>query len=424
MTAATRINEVEAALLRDVLTRRQPVDIDALRDVTGDLEDPLHQRIAQAILDLDAAGLPANPVTVAHHLNADDTDRHRIALLLEGPLGDTRAYADIIGDHRRQQRIVLLLREAARTAETGDIHQALAHATDAVDLHATNTNRDDHLQWVTDALEPHLELLEARAEGQLVGHTTGWADLDHFIGGLRGGQLVVVAGRPAMGKSVFGAHLAVTAARENIPTVIASVEMSTSEILDRLIAAEARLPTSSLRTGPALNDWPRITDAVGNLAGLPLAIDDRPDATLATIRADAHRAHAGLVVVDYLQLLQATTRRDSREREVADLSGGLKRLARELDAPVVALSQLNRNLELRREKRPQLADLRESGAIEQDADVVIGLYRDEVYDPETRDAGVLEAIVLKQRSGPLGTARLGWIAEHQRIVNLATQGGL
>ncbi len=420
----TAIRDIEAGLLRDVLTRRQPIDVDALRDVLADIEDPFHIRIAQAVLDLDANGTIANPVTVAHHLNADDTDRHRIALLLEGPLGDTRAYADIITEHRRNARITLLLREAARCADTGDLTQALTHATDAVDLHTNTGDRDTHLQWVTDALEPHLELLEARAEGELVGHTTGWADLDRIIGGLRGGQLVVVAGRPAMGKSVFGAHLAVTAARHDIPTVVASVEMSVTEILDRLLAAEARIPTSHLRHGPAVNDWPRITDAVGSLAGLPLAIDDRPDATLATIRADAHRAHAGLVVVDYLQLLSATTRRDSREREVADLSGGLKRLARELDAPVVALSQLNRNIELRREKRPQLADLRESGAIEQDADVVIGLYRDEVYNPDTRDAGVIEAIVLKQRSGPLGTARLGWIAEHQRIVTLAPQGGL
>ncbi|HZU78921.1 MAG TPA: replicative DNA helicase, partial [Acidimicrobiales bacterium] len=215
------------------------------------------------------------------------------------------------------------------------------------------------------------------------------------------------------------------AVHARVPVLLFSLEMSHMELTQRLLCSEARVDASRMRTGRLVeSDWPKISDAIGRLGDAPIYIDDNPNVTVMDIRAKARRLKArdglGLVVVDYLQLMSGHSRRsENRQVEVSEISRGLKVLARELDIPVIALSQLSRNLEMRQDKRPVLADLRESGSIEQDADVVMFIYRDEVYNPDSQDRGTAEIIIAKHRNGPTGVAQLAFMDHHTRFANMA-----
>jgi replicative DNA helicase len=271
----------------------------------------------------------------------------------------------------------------------------------------------------------HLEELFERGD-TITGLATGYDDLDEVLSGLQPSNLVVVGARPAMGKSAFAlgmaAHAALQARR---PVLFFSLEMSHLDLTTRLIASEARVDSSRMRNGRlAEADWPKISHAIGRLAEAPLFIDDNPQLTIMEIRAKARRLKAkegdlGLVVVDYLQLMTGRGSAENRQVEISEISRGLKVLARELECPVVALSQLSRQLEQRADKRPMLSDLRESGAIEQDADVVMFLYRDSVYNPDSPDNGTAEILVSKHRSGPTAMIRLAWLDHLTRFANMA-----
>ncbi len=236
----------------------------------------------------------------------------------------------------------------------------------------------------------------------------------------------MVAARPGQGKTSFALGAAMNVALENgRPVLFFSMEMGAKELTKRLLAAEARVPARNLQTGQiADHDWSRLSEAVGRLAEAPFFIDDNPHCTVMEMRAKARRTRArygdlGLVVVDYLQLMSSPRRAESRQVEVSELSRGLKILARELHCPVMALSQLNRQLEYRTDKRPMLADLRESGSIEQDADVVAFIYRDEAYNPESEDRGTAEVIVAKHRNGPTDSVRLAFLDHLAKFANMA-----
>jgi replicative DNA helicase len=228
-----------------------------------------------------------------------------------------------------------------------------------------------------------------------------------------------------MGKTAFALGVAANAASNHgVPVLFFSLEMSHLEIAQRVLAAEARLDVSKLRNGRLLDsDWPRISSAIGRIDAAPLFIDDNPNVTIMDIRAKARRMRSsdgiGLVVIDYLQLMTGRSSAENRQVEISEISRGLKILARELELPVVALSQLSRGLEARSDKRPMLADLRESGAIEQDADVVMFIYRDEVYNPDSADRGTAEILIAKHRNGPTGSAHLAFIANYARFGELA-----
>jgi replicative DNA helicase len=243
--------------------------------------------------------------------------------------------------------------------------------------------------------------------------------------GLRGGQLIVIAARPAMGKSTLGLDLARTAAIRNQQTVVLfSLEMSRTEITMRLLSAEARVHLQNLRGGRMSDDdWTRVAHKLGEMSGAPLFIDDSPNVTMMEVRAKARRLKQRndlkLIVLDYLQLMSSPKRVESRQQEVSEISRSLKLLAKELDVPVVALSQLNRSAEQREGKRPMLSDLRESGAIEQDADMVILLHREDVYQPESPRAGEADFIVAKHRNGPTATVVVSFQGHYSRFVDMA-----
>jgi replicative DNA helicase len=279
---------------------------------------------------------------------------------------------------------------------------------------------------LNEALE-NLESLYDR-KSTVTGVASGYLDLDDLLLGLQPSTLNVVAARPGQGKTSFALGAAMNVAIEGRrPVVFFSMEMGATELTKRLLAAEARVPARHLQTGQLAElEWSRVTSAVGRLAEAPFFIDDNPHCTVMEMRAKARRIKArygdlGLVVVDYLQLMSSPRRAESRQVEVSELSRGLKILARELDCPVIALSQLNRQLEYRTDKRPMLADLRESGSIEQDADVVAFIYRDEAYNPESEDRGTAEVIVAKHRNGPTDTVRLAFLDHLAKFANMARE---
>ncbi len=258
---------------------------------------------------------------------------------------------------------------------------------------------------------------------------TGFADLDRMTSGLQPGDLVVVAGRPSMGKTAFalnvGEHVALNTGQ---PVAVFSMEMGASQLALRMIGSVGRLDQHKLRTGRlASEDWERLSAALGRLNEAPILIDETPALNAIEVRSRARRlmktyGKLGLVIVDYLQLMQASTTGENRATEISEISRSMKALAKELRVPVMALSQLNRSLEQRPNKRPVMSDLRESGAIEQDADLILFIYRDEVYNPETQEKGVAEIIVGKQRNGPIGTTRLTFLGEYTRFENFAQPG--
>jgi len=265
-----------------------------------------------------------------------------------------------------------------------------------------------------------LEQLFDRRE-MVTGVPTGFADLDQLTSGLQPSDLVIIAGRPSMGKTAFALNIARNAAVDaEIPVGIFSLEMSKDQLGMRMLCSEARVSSHRMRSGFLTErDWPRLTRAAGTISEAPIFVDDTAAISALELRAKSRRLkrdqNLGLIIVDYLQLMRGSQRSERREQEISEISGSLKALAKELGVPVVALSQLNRRVEERHDKRPQLADLRESGAIEQDADVIAFIYRDEVYHEQTAEPGAADIIIGKQRNGPTGTVKLTFLKEYTRF---------
>jgi len=261
----------------------------------------------------------------------------------------------------------------------------------------------------------------------VTGVPTGFTELDRLTSGLQSSDLIVVAGRPSMGKTAFALSVVAHASmKKKIPAAIFSLEMSKEQLAQRMLCHEARIDSSKLRGGfLAETDWPKLTRAAGTLSEAPIFIDDTPAITVLEIRAKARRLQKesglGMIVVDYLQLIRGVGYTDNREREISEISRSLKALAKELHLPVIAISQLNRMVENRRPPIPILADLRESGAIEQDADLIMFLFREEVYDRETINKGTADLIIGKQRNGPIGTVKLAFLSQFTRFENLARE---
>ena len=259
----------------------------------------------------------------------------------------------------------------------------------------------------------------------ITGIPTGFADLDYKTAGLHNSDLVLVAARPAMGKSAFALNIATNAAvGAKVPTVIFNLEMSKSQLVSRILCSEAMVDSNKIRTGKIEeDDWVKLATALGPLSEAPIYIDDTPGITVTEIRAKCRKLkmekNIGLIVIDYLQLIQGSGKRNSsREQEISEISRSLKILAKELDVPVIALSQLSRAAEQRADHRPMLSDLRESGAIEQDADIVMFLYRDDYYNPDSEKKNIAEVIMAKHRAGSTGTVELLWLGNYTKFVNI------
>jgi len=431
--------EAEESLLGAMLLSRDAISVATeTRVETSDFYKPAHAHIYDAILALYALGEPVDPVTVAEELRRVDLidalgGRATLLRLQAQTPASANAvhYAKIVNELALLRRLIAVAGDIAEMGytDTGEVIETLDRAESLV-FEVAQHRVTDSMTNVHDALQITLDQLESLfgTDGEITGARTGYTELDNMLLGLQPSNLIVVAARPGAGKTAFAlgaaASVAMTARR---PVMFFSMEMGVLELTKRLLAAEARVELRRLQTGNLpTDDWTRLSHGVGRLGEAPLFIDDNPHCTVMEMRAKARRVKArngdlGLIVVDYLQLMTPSTSRRSENRqvEVAEISRGLKILARELDCPVMALSQLNRQLEYRQDKRPMLADLRESGSLEQDADVVMFLYRDDMYNPNSEDRGMAEVIVSKHRNGPTGVTKLSFASNFTRFADMA-----
>ena len=403
---------------------------------------PAHARVYEAVHSLYAAGDPADPVTVAEVLERNGSLESinglegLLSLQLNTPATSNAAsYARIVRENHLLRRLIEVAGEIAELgySRPDNVAKAVDWAENLVYQVAQGQAGDKSVK-VGELLHGTLDRLEELYErgATITGTPTGYTNLDKLLSGLQPSSLYVVGARPSMGKTSFALGAAAHAAiRVNRPVLVFSLEMGHLELTQRLLCSEARIDSTKIRDGRLeLRDWDVITATCGRLSDAPMWIDDNPNVTVMEIRARARRlkSHAGdlaMVVVDYLQLMTGRHGADNRQVEVAEISRGLKVLARELECPVVALSQLSRSLESRQDKRPMLADLRESGAIEQDADVVMFLYRDDYYNPGNPETeGKAEIIVAKNRNGPTDTTTLAFLKRFTTFQDFAPRKSL
>ena len=405
-----------------------------------------HRRIWRHIVALIERGRPADVVTVDESIKGgEDRDRtgglaYLGALVQNTPSAhNIRRYAEIVRERAIMRKLVEVgaeISDSALNPAGRDIGQILDEAESKVFQIAEAGARGqqgfhDIQQLLTRVME-RVELLYQRDNpSDITGVPTGYRDLDERTSGLQGGDLIIVAGRPSMGKTAFALNVAEHVAVENrLPVAVFSMEMSGTQLAMRMLGSIGHLDQHKLRTGRLTDeDWNRLTNAVGKLHEAPIHIDESAALNALELRARARRLHRpygklGLIVIDYLQLMSASgdSEEENRATQISAMSRSLKALAKELDVPVVALSQLNRGLEQRPNKRPVMSDLRESGAIEQDADLILFIYRDEVYNDATPDKGIAEIIIGKQRNGPIGTVKLTFLGEYTRFENYAQSG--
>ncbi|MFM8848388.1 MAG: replicative DNA helicase [Actinomycetota bacterium] len=432
----------EESLLGAMLLSRDAVNTAAESGVGVEhFYKPAHQHVFDAMRSLLTIGEPIDPVTVADELRRvgllDEIGGLDFLLQLQNStpvIGNVGRYAKIVLDTASLRRLIGVASEIAEIAytEPDDVTKALDEVESRVFAVAE--------QRVVDSTKPLRELLEEASDElekrfeskvQLTGMPTGFTDLDAKILGLQKSSLVIVGARPAMGKTAFALNVATNVAQKSgLPVLIFSLEMSHSELTMRILSSEAGVESSKLRTGNlSVSEWTMINNAIGRLDQQLIFLDDNPRVTVMEIRAKARRLKAkygglGLIVIDYLQLMSGHGA-ENRQLEVSEISRNLKILAREMEVPVVALSQLSRQLETRQDKRPQLSDLRESGSLEQDADIVMFLHRPEMYrnekgeSAENTEKGIAEVILSKHRAGPTGTVKLVFMAETTRFVNAA-----
>jgi replicative DNA helicase len=419
---------------------------DRIADVVGDSDfyRDDHRRIFRHIARLVEKGKPADVITVDEAIkSSEDKDKVGGLAYLAALTGNTpsahniRRYAEIVRERAIMRKLVEVGTTIADTAlnpmgkEVGQLlDEAESRVFEIAEAGARGRQGFVEIQPLLTQVMERIDMLYHRDNpSDITGVPTGYADLDSRTSGLQPGDLIIIAGRPSMGKTALALNIAEHVAVENkLPVAVFSMEMAGTQLAMRMLGSIGHLDQHKLRTGKLSDeDWNRLTTAVGKLHDAPIHIDETPALNALELRARARRLHRqygtlGLIVVDYLQLMEASSSGENRATEISEISRSLKALAKELKVPVVALSQLNRALEQRPNKRPQMADLRESGAIEQDADLILAIYRDEVYSPDTPDKGVAEINILKQRNGPIGSVKLTFLGEYTRFENHADSG--
>ena len=449
--------EAEESVIGGILVHARKFNDVAEFLVADDFYHPALRAIYEAMMELDSSSKPIDSLTVAEQMRAMETfDKLRAfngadyltELMAKVVTAENIAYhARIIRGKATARRLVEACREisARGYGEYGDVDEYIDAAEREI-FQIAQRSQKQSFEPIKTILYTTIKALEKRYERKqaVTGVPTGYHKLDAMTAGMQPGDLIIIAARPSMGKTSFVMNMVLNAAmskdaatgKHPFPALVFSLEMSKESLCERLLCSEARVDSMKLRGGfLETKDWIRITTAAGKLAEAPILIDDSGAPTLLEIRAKARRWRSdtnlfyggpeqmGCLVIDYLQLVQGrATKDDNRQREISEISRGLKALAKELRVPVIALSQLNRSLESRADKRPMLSDLRESGAIEQDADVIAFIYRDEVYSKDEckeEDRGVAEIIIGKQRNGPTGHVRLAFLNMYTRFENLA-----
>lgn len=432
--------EAEQAVLGSLLLSDGAWDIVADRVVEGDFYRKEHRLIFRAIASLAQQDKPRDVVTLSEWLEQRGDLEKAGGMLYLGSLANetpsaanVKAYADIVRERSVLRQLIQVGEGIAANAyDAGDraVKDLLDEAeTSVFRIADEGAGRQSGFRNIKDLLSQAVDRIdELFNNGSAVtGLATGFDKFDEMTSGLQPSDLIIVAGRPSMGKTSFAMNIAENAAiRHRKPVAIFSMEMSGEQLAMRMISSLGRINQQNLRTGRLEDsDWPRITSAIAMLSEAPLFVDETPALSPTELRSRARRIKRehdlGLIVVDYLQLMSVPQNKENRATEISEISRALKALAKELNVPVVALSQLNRSLEQRPDKRPVMSDLRESGAIEQDADVIVFIYRDEVYNEDSPDKGTAEILIRKQRNGPTGTCRLTFLGQYTKFENYSPE---
>lgn len=423
----------ELAVLGAMFLDREAASL-ALEMLTGeDFYRPDHRQVFEAAEELYHSGVPIDMITVKNILEEKQVFDQIGGLPFlanistsVGSSANMRHYAAIVEEKSVLRRLIRTANNISQMSYEGktDVNAIMDTAEKGI-FDIMQNRHSDQFHHIRDIAVDSIEKIEDiyRSKGKLTGVPTGFVDFDQKTAGLQKSDLILLAARPSMGKTAFALNIIQNAAiRSNVPTAVFSLEMSREQLVNRMLCSEAMLDAQRLRTGELTDsDWADLIQAMGPLSQAPIYIDDTPGVTPMEVRSKCRRLKVekglGLIVIDYLQLMSGNSRNDSRQQEISEISRSLKAIAREMEAPVIALSQLSRACEQRADHRPMLSDLRESGAIEQDADVVAFLYRDEYYFPDTEKKNQAELIIAKQRNGPTGTVDLTWMGQYTKFGN-------
>ena len=432
--------EAESSVLGGLLLDNMAWDRVGDLLVDGDFYRHEHQQIYAAIGALVNASKPADVITVYEQLQSLGKAEETGGLAYLNSLAqyvpsasNIRRYAEIVRERSVLRKLVSASDEIATSAfntQGRAVDKILDEAEQKIfHIGEEGSRMKQGFQAMDSLVVALLDRVQEMADNpnDVTGVPTGFVDLDRMTAGLQAGDLVVLAARPSMGKTAFAINIAEhVALHEGLPVAVFSMEMGASQLAVRIVGSIGRIDQSHLRTGKLTDEeWPRLTEAIERLRNVSLHIDETPGLTPSELRANARRlarqcGKLGLIVVDYLQLMSGSSSGDeNRATELGEISRGLKALAKELQCPVIALSQLNRSVETRTDKRPMMSDLRESGAIEQDADIIMFIYRDDYYNKDSREPGVAEIIIGKQRNGPTGTVKLAFVKPLTRFESLA-----
>jgi len=431
--------EAEMAVLGSMLIEEDAISVAVEHLSADDFYKEAHKKIFSSIVHLYDQRKAVDLITLVEKLKNDNAlEEVGGASYLAGltnvvpTAANVAHYARIV---KEKNILRLLINHATQIVtdayETEEgVNQVLDRAEKMIFEIADNRVGKAGFISIKDVIKDSIETIDKlyQNKAHVTGVPTGYTDFDIMTAGLQPSDLIVIAGRPSMGKSAFAINIVEHASIvEKIPTAFFSLEMSKEQLVQRLLCSHARVDAHKVRTGYlSAQDWPSLTTAAGRLSEAPIFIDDTPGISVLELRAKARRLKSHhdvkLIVLDYLQLMRGSVSSENRQQEISEISRSLKALARELNVPIISISQLSRAVESRTDHRPQLSDLRESGAIEQDADVVVLLIREEYYNATEQNKGTAEAIIAKQRNGPVGTVKLSFIREYTRFENLAMAG--
>ena len=426
--------EAEQSVIGSMIMDREAIVV-ASELVSGeDFYNRQYGILFETMVELNDSGSPVDLVTLQNKLKEKDVPPEVSSLEFVRDLitavptsANIKYYANIVAEKATLRRLIRLNEEIANTCYAGkeSLEYILEDTEKRVFQLVQKRNTDDFVpirQVVMNAMDK-IEIA-AKNKGSVTGIPTGFIDLDYRTAGMQPSDLILVAARPSMGKTAFELNLAhYMAFKKNLTVALFSLEMSKEQLVNRMFSLESNVDAQKLRTGQ-LNDqeWERLIESAGTIGKSKLIIDDTPGISISELRSKCRKYKLehdlSIVMIDYLQLMSGSGRSESRQQEVSDISRSLKALARELSVPVIALSQLSRAVEQRPDRRPMLSDLRDSGAIEQDADVVMFLYRDDYYNHDSPDKGISEVIIAKQRNGPIGTVKLAWLPDYTKFANL------
>ncbi|MCX7715719.1 MAG: replicative DNA helicase [Clostridia bacterium] len=426
--------EAEQSVIGSVLKSSQSVALSAEIVKPDDFYFESNREIYRIVMELFNENTPIDIVTVSDRLNQADkleavggiTYLTSVATAVP-TTRNIGYYSKIVKEKSVLRRLIKATHAISEMAysESDKTERILEQAEQLIFDVSAGRNQSDIVPISDVLMGSYTEMVEnSLNKGKLTGLPTGFHELDRRMAGLQNSDLILIAGRPGMGKSSFAVNIAEhVAIEENVTVAIFNLEMSKSQLVNRILCSQALVDSNKMRLGELSgSDWQQIGEVVDKVAMAPLYIDDTPSITVSEIRAKCRRLkqtkNLGLVVIDYLQLMQSSGRADNRQQEISEISRSLKILAKELDIPVITLSQLSRASESRSDKRPMLSDLRESGAIEQDADIVIFLYRDEYYNKDSEDKNLAECIIAKYRSGETGMFKLGWQGKYTKFLNI------